>query len=244
MAPPAARRISLAMLNRMAHHLRFWRAFAKLTRDPAALEAVFDMNTAACGLAEPKERREIVRLFGATELGARALETRPRLGRVDFTALRRDEGTLGDAYARFLEARGLSPEDIPTLDPENRGDAFEFITAHMFETHDVWHVVTGFETDLAGELGLQAFYLAQYPSPLSAMILGSGVLGATLRLGQRSLRSVDSTEQLVAELSAIIAQISDGWSRGRRASGMMGRDWKRDFGRDLTDVRAELGVAA
>jgi ubiquinone biosynthesis protein Coq4 len=47
-------------------------------------------------------------------------------------------------------------------------DAILEVTARVlvkrgYETHDIWHVVTGFHTDVAGELGLQAFYLAQFP---------------------------------------------------------------------------------
>ena len=60
----------------------------------------------------------------------------------------------------------LDPKDI--LVPENVGSDFDYVRAHLRETHDVWHPVTGFDTDVAGELGLQAFYLAQFQAPLLA----------------------------------------------------------------------------
>lgn len=39
----------------------------------------------------------------------------------------------------------------------------------LSQTHDLRHVLTGFDTSLHGEIGLQAFYLGQFPYPLGAM---------------------------------------------------------------------------
>jgi ubiquinone biosynthesis protein Coq4 len=33
-----------------------------------------------------------------------------------------------------------------------------YVLSHLYEMHDLWHAVIGFETDVAGELALQAFY--------------------------------------------------------------------------------------
>ena len=64
--------------------------------------------------------------------------------------------------------------------PEDDGTEGGWFFAHMRETHDIWHVATGFGTDVAGELGLQAFYLAQLKAPLSTLLLSVGMLNTFL----------------------------------------------------------------
>ena len=56
----------------------------------------------------------------------------------------------------------------------------EYVRAHMQEVHDIWHVLTGFSTEVAGELGLQAFSLAQVGSPFAAGILTGGLANTLL----------------------------------------------------------------
>lgn len=36
---------------------------------------------------------------------------------------------------------------------------------HFYQTHDIWHVVTGWGNDLPGELELGTFYAAQFGNP-------------------------------------------------------------------------------
>jgi ubiquinone biosynthesis protein Coq4 len=40
-------------------------------------------------------------------------------------------------------------------------DAGEFVMAHLLDSHNIWHVVTGWGNDESGEVGLDAFYLGQ-----------------------------------------------------------------------------------
>jgi len=49
------------------------------------------------------------------------------------------------------------------------------------KTHDVWHVVTGFGTGEADEIGLQAFYLSQHPTPLAALLISLSLVRSFFR---------------------------------------------------------------
>lgn len=40
----------------------------------------------------------------------------------------------------------------------------------LSQTHDLWHVITGFDTTVVGEIGLQAFHLTQFPYPLASAL--------------------------------------------------------------------------
>lgn len=198
-------------------------AFLQIVRDPNKLEKVFELRSS---LENPKILDPVIAALKTDPKAASAFRDRPRVGRVDLDALARlPEGTLGHAFARFMRAQNLDPAAIPTLPGRTE---YEFVSAHLYETHDIWHVVTGFGTDVAGELGLQAFYYAQFPSGLSSMLLAAGFLNTTF------FRIEDRT----ARMDAIV----DGYARGKRAAKLFGVRWAELWGRDLEEVRRELDV--
>jgi ubiquinone biosynthesis protein Coq4 len=124
-----------------------------------------------------------------------------------------------------MKKNDLDPSAIPTLDAK---DELTFIRAHLYETHDVWHAVTGFDTDAAGELGLQAFYAAQAPGGLPIMLIAMGFLNT-------AIYSMSDRER---RLDAIVR----GWSMGCRARPLFGVRWGELWERPIEDVRRELGV--
>src|SRR5689334_1412619 len=73
---------------------------------------------------------------------------------LDAAALRKlPKKTLGGAYARFLDDNRITP-----LEPTRKGSAYAL---RFTATHDLHHVVTGFDTTLAGEIGVLAFNVGQ-----------------------------------------------------------------------------------
>jgi ubiquinone biosynthesis protein Coq4 len=169
----------------------------------------------------------MVEHFGRDERGATALRERPRL-HVSLPELSKlPEGTLGRVFADHMISNGLDPAAIPTLPG---GDATEFVRAHLYETHDVWHAVTGFKTDVAGELGLQAFYAAQAPGGLPWMLLAMGFLNT----------AIYSMNEREARFDAI----ARGWEMGRRARPLFGTRWDTLWSTPLAEVRRALGVQA
>jgi ubiquinone biosynthesis protein COQ4 len=99
------------------------------------------------------------------------------------------------------------------------------VRAHLYETHDFWHVMTGFDTDVAGEVGLQAFYLAQFPARLAAVLIGLMFLNTFLyRFDDRDRR-----------MDAMVR----GWKLGRDARPLFGVRWDTMWSTPLADVRAQ-----
>lgn len=200
------------------------RAFVRLVRDPTRLEEVFV-------LAESVETEEaaarVGEVFQADPRSARVLRERPRLGQVDLAALGRlPEGTLGRVFADAMIRMKLDPKDI--LMPERVTSDFDYVRAHLRETHDVWHAVTGFDTDVAGELGLQAFYLAQFQAPLSALLLTVGFAN-TLFYGME-------------DRDRRMREIVRGWLIGKRAEPFFGVRWAELWSTPLDEVRRSLRV--
>jgi ubiquinone biosynthesis protein Coq4 len=195
----------------------------RLLHDPSQLDRVFEISD---GMASPKLLAPIVEELRRDPRAVRAFAARKRLGRPDLDVLARlPEGTLGRVFAVHMRDNGLSLDAIPSLPAV---DDVEFFRAHMFETHDVWHAVTGFSTDLAGELGLQAFYLAQLPGRFPAVLLGGGLLNT-------ALFAWDDREPRMRE-------IVRGWLLGRRAQPLFGADWASLWSTPMGEVRARFGV--
>ena len=203
---------------------RIARAALRLVRDPNRLDEVIAM---ADDLGESPAFDAIVAHVEHMPGGRAVMAERPRVD-LDLPRLRQlPDGTFGREAARFLDARGLDPADLPRR-PADDGKAW--VRAHLYETHDLWHVVTGFDTDVAGELGLQAFYLAQFPARLAAAILAIDFLNTFLyAFDERDVRT---------------DAIARGWQLGKAARPFLAVRWADLWTLPLTEVRARLGVTA
>ncbi len=207
----------------VVHTLRALPSFVRLMRDPARLEHVFRL--ASTTASSPVATRLLSDLRRDPQI-ARALTQRPRLGGVDLERLGAlPLGSLGRTYVEFLQARHLRHEDLVLVD----GDTdFHYFCNHLRETHDLWHVVTGFETDVAGELGLQAFYVAQLRAPLGLVLLAVGMLNT----------AIDALEDRDRRMSAI----TRGWLLGKRARPLFGVRWQEQWATPVEALRRRFGI--
>jgi ubiquinone biosynthesis protein COQ4 len=157
------------------------------------------------------------------------LEDRPRLGWIDPAALTAlPAGSLGRTFADHLARKGLNPnlvEPLPANDPGS------FVLAHFGETHDIWHLVTGYGMDETGEASLIGFYAAQFgQAPHFALLLG------ILFLNTAFYRPADFQQRMEA--------LTVGWRAGKTADSLFGRDWPSLWRRPIRDVRMSLGLKA
>src|SRR5690606_26143100 len=144
---------------------------AGLVVDPTRIDRVLSLASSAA--RHPRAQRVLAELQSDPALCAR-LRERARLGPVELERLKvLPKGTLGAEYAAFMRARNLS---AGTLSPPRVDTELGYVAAHVRESHDLWHVLTGFDTDVAGELGLQAFYVAQLRVPFGMLLVSLGLL--------------------------------------------------------------------
>jgi ubiquinone biosynthesis protein COQ4 len=93
--------------------------------------------------------------------------------------------------------------------------------------HDLWHVLTGYGTDEAGEAALLAFSSAQ-------------------GLSSRAVRLLIATAVVVGPKSGGLAFqrfLAHAWRRGRRAAPLLHARWEALLARPVDTVRAELRIA-
>lgn len=71
-----------------------------------------------------------------------------------------EEGTFGQAYARFMGDRNFLAGDRPPVRFIDDAE-LAYVAARAREVHDFWHVLFGCHTNVFGELALKAVELVQ-----------------------------------------------------------------------------------
>lgn len=217
---PAAAPTSVAIPSFTRRASTVARTLSTLARDPGRLDQVLllaqTVNLAAVARA--------VSRIDEDAAGRELLAQQPRIDRhhVDFEALKAlPDGTLGREYVRFLDDNGITPdafEQAPDLDDPR----VAYVMQRMRQTHDLWHVLTGYTPDVRGEILLQAFTYAQTKAP-SALII---TLFGTLRWafawpGQREA-------------------LREAFMRGRRTGFLPTFRWEDHWATPVAELRALL----
>jgi ubiquinone biosynthesis protein COQ4 len=209
---------------------RAWRCLWELIDEPSSTEKVFELMEAFGGqgdepcfqafLAQPegsgllRDRADLASILA----NGRYLEALPddSLGR-HYLAFRRDNGLAAESLVEINHDTLKSDAD---LDPARRW-FFDRLTA----MHDLWHVVTGYGTDVVGEAGLLAFSASQIGSrPLAAIALAAAAVGPKAN---------------GFELQRFLLRAH---GRGRRAGFLVAAPWEELLPTPLAHVRERLAV--
>ncbi len=145
-------------------------------------------------------------------------------------------GTFGREYAEWMSGNGFDPDDelVPTAREESgRVDPdAAYLRERLLEVHDLWHVLTGYNCDEDGELGLLAFSLGQTHSREVAAHLRDVV--------RRELRFAWRTGD--DEWPHRLGYLYHAWRRGRRARFLVPVELETYFILPLDSVRQRLGI--
>ena len=143
------------------------------------------------------------------------------------------EGTLGREFERYLADNNLDAnllrESAFIEAHRQRGEEVGYLAERGFQLHDLFHVLTGYDTTPLGEVRVVSFTVAQVPAPYPAMIIAS-----------RPLQMVLYKPEL---LPAVMDAITDGWTLGRRAKSLIDVHWEEYWERSLFELREEYDLA-
>jgi ubiquinone biosynthesis protein COQ4 len=134
-------------------------------------------------------------------------------------------GTLGYCFAEHIRETGFDPNYYRALPIT---DDSSYILTRLRQTHDLWHLVTGLGSTVNGELGLQAFCLAQIRIPLPILLIAGGLLRTLLIAPE--------------ELGEALEQIAIGYRMGAKAKPFLAQKWETAWDRPLSVWRDELGI--
>jgi ubiquinone biosynthesis protein Coq4 len=211
-------------LSRFERLRRAFAALAKVVADPDQTDQVLVFNSHINAGTLPQR----MSVFYADPDGQRLFAERRAIdSRTDLDALAAlPEGTLGHAYARFLRDRGLTPDVFDGTPAEIADPRAAYVLQRLRQTHDLWHVVTGYNTDPRGEIALQAFTYGQLRAPSSLVL---AVVG--------TLKGFNKERALAGEVLAA-------YRAGTAAHPFATFLWEDHWTTSLEDVRAMLGVGA
>jgi ubiquinone biosynthesis protein COQ4 len=205
------------------------RAIRGLLKNPDDTALVFEIIEALSG----RTRTKVFDRFVRTPSGQRLLATRPNLlsqlsDRESLLAL--PPGTLGRTYGEFMSREQISADGLVEASEDWLSEDLpaerRWFADRLRDTHDLWHVVTGYGRDLIGEASLLAFTYAQTRNP------GIGFIVAVAYLKARGINR--PARRLLRE----------GYRRGKRAAWLPGVEWEALLAEPLAHVREQLNVGA
>ncbi len=218
--------------NRVSNPLRvgraLWRVIGDLSRteDAAIVQIAFARSKWSNRLADWDGVAQKLSDDPRIKL---VLSERPRLGWIDLDSLSKlPSGSLGQCFAKHMRQKDINPNLVEPFPAKNPAD---FVLAHFGETHDIWHVVTGYGNDELGEISLIGFYATQFRgAPHFALLLG--------------ILFLNTAFSRPGKFQARLDALTLGWQAGKQAEFLFGRDWSSFWARPISDVRLELGLEA
>lgn len=209
------------------NNLRAMYAAWRLARDPGATRFVFVIGDAQDNIVESERRLGRINDPFADPALEALWQARFSTPPYDLDALGKlPPDTLGGAYARHMKQGGFRADYYRDDVPRHR---MQFLRQRMRQTHDVWHVVTGFGADEFDEVGIQGFYAGQYTSGMAAIIAAGAFLKSVLRARFRDLeKHVDA--------------FCEGYIAGKRAKPLLAVKWEELWEEKLETLRRQFAI--
>jgi ubiquinone biosynthesis protein Coq4 len=212
--------------NPFRYALAVWRLIRNDPSETTPEAAIVEIGFARSKLGRRFARwEEVVEALKRHPRTAAALRERRLIGRIELEGLSAlPVGSLGRSFFDHCRTRDLDPNLVHVPPDDETG----WVLNHLYQTHDIWHVVTGWDNDLPGEVGLGNFYSGQFGSPaffgfMLALILGNVVWRR-------------------AALDPVMEAMALGYQAGRKAEPMFGVHWDELWEVPLDDVRARFGI--
>lgn len=205
-----------------------FRALQRLLRDKDATEEVFEIMRALNGDSTRAGYRRLLTTLEGGRLAYRREELAEKLSDRAWLATL-PPGSLGAVYRDFTDAGGVTPEGLVAVSNHVMAEAEHPVAWYgrrIRDSHDLWHVVTGYGLDSLGEACLVAFSYPQTKSLGWAFI----AVGAAFKSRQAPSRQ------------PYVAAIREGYRRGRAARWLPAQDWLALLPLPIEDVRARLGL--
>lgn len=205
------------------------KALVRLLSDKEDTGQVFEIMRALNGDSTAKNYERLLNTPAGGRIAYEHVELAPRLmddAWLDAFA----PGTVGAAYRTFIRSENLSAEGLAEVSrqgqaPVDIAHPYAWFGRRMRDSHDIWHVLSGYHRDGLGEACLVAFSFAQTGSLGWAFIAGGALLKARGR-GGRGARQA----------------IWQGYRRGKAAKWLPGEDYVTLMSEPLDAARRRLNI--
>ncbi|AUX69855.1 hypothetical protein CHX26_10480 [Porphyrobacter sp. HT-58-2] len=211
--------------------LRAVKAFQALIKDKEDTSLVFKIFESL----PSNDFMPRVRDLALSEQGEMLRSTEPSLPEIldDHAALRRTpKGSLAHAYCDFMESEGLSAAGL-VAEAERLGrakypDLVQWFMERSRDTHDLFHVLTGYGRDALGEQCVLLFTHGQSPSQGHLLI---GYAGAA-----------NIAKMIKGSKAPVFGAVRQAHRTGKGAPQLMAQPIRELLARPIDEVRAELRI--
>ncbi len=142
------------------------------------------------------------------------------------------QGSLGWTFHRLIVDNNFDLEvlDRDKLQLARLTPPLDYVNARVLQSHDLWHIVAGYETTKLHEVAISAFQMAQFGHSYSAMFLAAVLTASAFRQ--------EGAFALLTELTL------SAWVHGRRTPPMLGIAWETLWHLPTDEVRTRCGIVA
>ncbi|MGB0922310.1 MAG: Coq4 family protein [Alphaproteobacteria bacterium] len=144
-----------------------------------------------------------------------------------------EDGTLGHAFYHVIVDNGFDVEVLDSSQFDVEGveipPAIDFTSRRILQSHDIWHLVGGYNITPIHEVAISGFQLAQFGQNYSAAFLAttSFISGFNFPIGFPFLLQVTF----------------EGWRHGRSTPPLLLIDWHKEWGKSIDAIRKEHGIS-
>ena len=212
----------LSLMNRIkTTHL-----FFRLVKDPKRTDLIFKGVDIISNDKDQSVVDKLVKGIFVHDEFRRMYESRymPEVPKMEDLA-KKPEGSFGRAVYQHMKENNLDFNLFPKLQSNRPVD---YISARVYQDHDLWHALLGYSTRVDDELGLQGVTVAQLGSPLGVALIAGGILHLL-------------TKQPLSAVGAL-QKVSDGYQLGKRSKFLLNVKLHELFDRPLEEVQALCGV--
>ncbi len=206
--------------------LKFAKAFFSLVNDPQATENVFKIGKIGLRYPDSPAMQAMLKHVYSDPEFKKQFEEKYFPEFVDLEDLAKlPDGTVGKEFYGHMKRNNLAVDFFPK---EDISLPMSYAIMRLRVTHDLWHVLAGYDTTPMGELALQAFAFAQARTGIAPVLMSAGFMGINRR------HEVDPMEYIPA--------ISHAFERGKRAKSLLSLKYEQIWERRLDEIRKELNL--
>jgi ubiquinone biosynthesis protein COQ4 len=200
--------------------------FLKYVQNPTNTPGIFEMTESFQKAALPEVINTLLKPLLENSDMKKAYENRywPEVPSFQDLKVYPKESFGYKAY-QFFEHWNLDPDLFP---PPDFSSPQSYITSRIYQAHDFWHVLTGYDTSLENELALQAFGVGQYKQPISLAIIAGGLMHLLQKTPENA--------------SEILALISEGFERGMKTHNLLTATVLERLHDPLIEVQNDLNI--
>lgn len=194
-------------------------------------------------LRESKPMKRCLAQLGANPDAVALIESRALMPQLTLNELMaHPKGSLGYTYGVLMKTLGCNPDFYVGPEYFNNLDSdADYVNYRTLATHDLHHVLTGFNFDTSGELGVISVSVAQFGAPGFAFISLQTLL-TTWISADKPYSQINEDSERINSPRYKFSLIQQGITIGESARPLFALDWPMLMETNLDCLRQQLGV--